>query len=161
MFDNNFKKLSSKSVWIERPIEEDEVFKVARSFNGDKAPGPDGFSTAFIQNSWSIVKDDMMVVFENFYHRADSKIAGTPPSLFSFQNKKEADNLMAFTPISFRGCIYKIIAKVLYRLKEVWGDVISANHNAFVKDHQILDAALIANKCIDRKLKMRENGVLY
>jgi hypothetical protein len=36
-----------ESVWLERPFEEDEVSGVVRGFNGDKAPGPDGFSLAF------------------------------------------------------------------------------------------------------------------
>ena len=33
--------------WLDRPFEEEDVFGVINDFNGDKAPGSDGFSMAF------------------------------------------------------------------------------------------------------------------
>jgi hypothetical protein len=33
--------------WLEGEFEENEVWEVVRDLNGDKAPGPDGFSMAF------------------------------------------------------------------------------------------------------------------
>ena len=33
--------------WLDRPFKEEEVFGVINDFNGDKAPGPDGFSMVF------------------------------------------------------------------------------------------------------------------
>ena len=36
--------------WLDRPFEEEEVFRVITDFNDDKAPGPDGFSMAFFQS---------------------------------------------------------------------------------------------------------------
>ena len=35
--------------WLDRPFEEAEIFDVIQNFNGDKAPGPDGFPMAFFQ----------------------------------------------------------------------------------------------------------------
>ena len=35
------------ALWLDRPFEEEEVFGVVSGFNGDKSPGPDGFSIAF------------------------------------------------------------------------------------------------------------------
>ncbi len=37
-----------ESIWLERDFEE-EVWDVIRELNGDKAPGPDGFTMAFFQ----------------------------------------------------------------------------------------------------------------
>jgi hypothetical protein len=37
-------------VWMEREFEEEEVWEVVRKMKGDKAPGPDGFSMAFLRN---------------------------------------------------------------------------------------------------------------
>lgn len=34
----------------------------------EKALGPDGFDMAFLQACWSIVKDDLMNVFYEFYY---------------------------------------------------------------------------------------------
>jgi hypothetical protein len=36
--------------------------------NGDKAPGPDGFTMAFFQKCWDILKNDLMAVFAEFHN---------------------------------------------------------------------------------------------
>ena len=38
------------ALWLDRPFDEEEVFRVISDFKGDKAPGPDGFSMAFFQS---------------------------------------------------------------------------------------------------------------
>ena len=38
--------------WLERVFEEDEVFSVLKSMNGDETPGPDGLTIAFFQKCW-------------------------------------------------------------------------------------------------------------
>jgi hypothetical protein len=52
-------------IWLERDFEENEVWEVVKGMEGDKAPGPDGFSMAFFQACWVVVKDDVMAVFLN------------------------------------------------------------------------------------------------
>ena len=46
--DVEFSRISEEdAIWLDRPFDENEVFGVINGFNGDKAPGPDGFSMAF------------------------------------------------------------------------------------------------------------------
>lgn len=33
----------------------------------DKAPGPDGFTLLFVQQSWEVVKTDVLALFAQFY----------------------------------------------------------------------------------------------
>ena len=75
--------------------------------------------------------------------------------------KYRADELKNFHPISLIGGMYKIIAKLLAnRLSVVLGKIISPSQNAFVKRKQTLDSVLIANECLDSRIKAALPGVL-
>jgi hypothetical protein len=53
--------------------------------DGDKALGPDGFTIAFFQSCWTIVKDDLMCVFHNLHEHDRFKKSLNPLlSLLSF-----------------------------------------------------------------------------
>ena len=54
-----------------RPFGEEKVSEVVMELRGDKAPGTDGFSIAFLQHCWSVIKDDIMVVFEQVHAEGD------------------------------------------------------------------------------------------
>ena len=53
--------------WLDRPFEEEEVYGVIKDYDGDKSPGPDGFSMAFFQSCWDFLKQEMMELFGNFH----------------------------------------------------------------------------------------------
>ena len=62
--------LMENAIWLDRPFEEEEVFGVINDFNGDKAPGLDGFSIVFFQSCWCVLKTKIMAVFHNFHTQA-------------------------------------------------------------------------------------------
>ncbi|XP_034688121.1 uncharacterized protein LOC117916277 [Vitis riparia] len=52
---------------LESPFMEEEVRDALEGCNGDKAPGPDGFSMAFWIFAWDFVKADVMSFFKEFH----------------------------------------------------------------------------------------------
>jgi hypothetical protein len=62
-----------------RPFGIDEIEEVVKECDGNKSPGPDGFNFAFIKATWSIIKGDIRIMFDQFHG-----IASLPKSFASY-----------------------------------------------------------------------------
>ena len=56
---------------LERDFSKEEVVKVLQEMEGDKTPGPDGFTMDFFQKCWSVVEIDVMAFFDHFHRSAE------------------------------------------------------------------------------------------
>ena len=41
--------------------------------DGEKTPGPEGFSMAFFKHCWQVVRDNVMAVFNHFHQSSSSE----------------------------------------------------------------------------------------
>ena len=158
----NFSRLNAmEAASLEVPFTEEEVHDALAELNGDKAPRPDGFTVAFWQFGWDVVKSDILGLFRDFHDHGRFVRSLNSTFMILIPKKGGVEDLKDLRPISLTGSIYKLIAKVLAnRLKKVMNKLVNSAQNAFVEGRQILDAPLIANEVIDSMLKKKEKGVL-
>jgi hypothetical protein len=108
-----------------------------------------------------VIKADIMVVFAEFHDQGKFEKSLNATFTPLIPKTHGAAEIKDFHPISLVGGVYKIIAKVLAnRMRRVMDRVISKPHNAFAKGRQILDSVLIANECLDSRMKSGDPRLL-
>ena len=100
---------------------------------GDKAPGPDGFTMAFFQKCWNVVEKDVMAFFDHFHTSSEFEWSLNASFLSLIPKKNNALNIKDFLPTNLVGSVYKLLSKVLAnRLRLALDKPILESQNSFV-----------------------------
>jgi hypothetical protein len=86
---------------LEVPLEEREVLEVVKGMDRDNAPNPDGFSMAFFQDCWEVIKEDIMAVFSDFYAHGKFEKSLNATFISLIPKVLGASEHKEFRPISF------------------------------------------------------------
>ncbi|WVZ62221.1 hypothetical protein U9M48_011989, partial [Paspalum notatum var. saurae] len=99
---------------LEAPFDEEEVLAAINDLHAEKAPGPDSFIAVLFRSAWAIVKEDLLLAVNYFYHMHDQHFNKLNSAHICLIPKNtEAALISDFRPISLTHSIAKIISKVL------------------------------------------------
>ena len=88
---------------LEAPFSEEEVIAALGEMAGDKAPGPDGFSIAFFQQCWKVIRLDVMAVFKPFFDEGVFERSLNSSFIVLIPKKAGAEDIRDYRPISLIG----------------------------------------------------------
>ena len=147
---------------LEAPFDEEEVLAAINDLHAEKAPGPDGFIGVFFRSAWAIVKEDLLLAVNYFYHMHDQHFNKLNSAhICLIPKNSEAALISDFRPISLTHSIAKIISKVLAnRLAPCLAQLVSRSQSAFVRKRSIHDNFMFTQNLI-KELNRAKSPTLF
>jgi hypothetical protein len=119
---------------------EQEVKDAVFSSYAEGAPGPDGFTFLFYQHFWNLVKQDLLLMFDDWNNDELDLFRLNFYLLTLIPKEANAVTIQKFRPIALTNCSFKNFSKcATNRLGFVSEELISLNQTAFIKGRYILE----------------------
>lgn len=130
---------SAQFASLESPFTEEEILHLFKETDGDKAPGPDGFSFKFVQSFGEVFKSDLIGLFEGFFENAEFDHWFSESFIALIPKVKDPSSLNELRPISLLGWIQKLVVRVLTsKLHSMIDQLISHTQTVFIAS-KVLD----------------------
>lgn len=94
-----------------KPVSVEEIKGALQSIKGDKAPGPDGYSSSFFQQNWEIVGQDLVDVVLLFFDKGFLLREWNSTTLTLVPKIPNPSFVKDYRPIACCIVIYKVITK--------------------------------------------------
>lgn len=128
------------------------MLQVVKQCDGDKAPGPNGFTVdgKIRQRLLGHSQGVLMHTIQNNHQKGVFEKSLNATFIALIAKKVVAGELTNLRQINRIGGVYKIISKLITeRLKTIMGKQVDEHQMAFLKGRQIMDAILLANELVD------------
>ena len=128
-------------------VTEQEILDAVNKIGGLKSLGPDGLHAVFFHKCWSMVKDSVISLVQDFFANGTSLRLINHTNIALIPKIDHLEYVDNFRPIRLCNVIYKIVTKILVnRLKPILNQIISQNQGAFAPNRSIHDNILIAHE---------------
>ncbi|CAH9076372.1 unnamed protein product [Cuscuta epithymum] len=131
------------------PITNKEIKDALFDIGDDKAPGPDGFTSAFFKANWNLVGDDIVQATKEFFRTGKllKQINHTIIALIPKTN--HSPKVSDYRPISCTNVLYKIITKIIAaRLTPCLSGLVNQAQGAFVDGRLMFDNIFLAQELV-------------
>ncbi|XP_074305913.1 uncharacterized protein LOC141641138 [Silene latifolia] len=119
------------------------------SIPGDKAPGPDGFSSQFFKDCWHIVGQEVYEAIKKVFLTGKILKQCNNTVLTLVPKVEVPETVLQFRPIACCNTIYKCLSKVIcQRMSMILPEIISTSQGAFIKGRDIVGNILICQDLI-------------
>jgi hypothetical protein len=152
---------SSESELLMAEFSEKEVRDAIFQMKHNKAPGPDGFPAEFYQVFWSLIKDDLMVLFQDF-HTGDLPLFSLNFGIITLIPKeKEVRKIQQYRPICMLNVSFKIFTKVMaHRLTSIACRITKPSRSAFLPGRYILEGVVVLHETINELKRKKQSGLI-
>ncbi|GKC44700.1 aspartic peptidase, partial [Tanacetum coccineum] len=128
-------------------VTNEEIKAAMFDIGDDRAPGPDGFTSAFFKKSWDIVGNDVCNAVCEFFINCQLLKEINHTFLALIPKVSTPFKVTDYRPISCCNVLYKCISKILTnRIIDGLKEVVSENQSAFIPGRRISDNILITQE---------------
>jgi hypothetical protein len=138
------------------------VFDAISQMELNKAAGPDGFPAEFYQKIWTVIKDDLMALFDQLYTGELPLFKLNFGVITLLPKKEDATQIQQYRPICLLNVCFKIFTKVgTNRITGIAPKVIRPTQSAFLPGRNILEGVVILHETIHELHSKKMDGVLF
>lgn len=130
-------------------LSQEKIYRALLSMGTDKAPGPDGFPTAFFKAPWDTIHSDFLNMITDFFTRTKMPHLINNTNLVLIPKKENPSTINDYRPIALCNVTYKCISKILaLRHQNALPSIISVTQTAFVKGRSITENTSVAREIV-------------
>lgn len=129
---------------------DEETRKLYFKLNPNKAPGPDGLTSAFFRASWDTFGAEVITSTKNFFASCFLPATINATILTLVPKFPGASKITDFRPIACLNTVYKVLSRLLVRrLKPILPSLILPSQTAFIKDKLLVENTILAGELIN------------